>query len=278
MGDIIALEKNGTAPEKNEIAPKKNGVVPEHILVLGEEDIYRGNLLLVNAEHPLRSFQEERLVSADGSRTDVRIERDAANVLQFILQEISGGNAIVPVSGFRSAKEQTALWEDSLAENGEAFTRKYVARPNHSEHQTGLAIDLGLNQENIDFICPEFPYEGICQAFREAAPNYGFIERYGKGKEPITGISHEPWHFRYVGFPHSKIMTERGLCLEEYMEFMRQYREDFRLTYQWGGKGWIEIYYVPAAEGKTRIALPKTAIYQISGNNMDGFFVTVWRK
>ena len=84
-------------------------------------------------------------------------------------------------------------------ENGEEFTNQFVARPGHSEHQTGLAIDLGLKQPDIDFLRPYFPYKGICQTFRELSTDYGFIERYPAGKEAITGIAHEPWHFRYVG-------------------------------------------------------------------------------
>lgn len=79
---------------------------------------------------------------------------------------------------------------------------------------------MGLNKQDIDFIRPDFPYDGICGEFRKVAPNYGFIQRYTEDKEKITGISHEPWHFRYVGYPHSQIITERGLSLEEYIEFV----------------------------------------------------------
>ncbi len=72
-----------------------------------------------------------------------------------------------------------------------------------------MAIDLALNEGNIDFICPKFPYYGICQNFRNIAPKYGFIERYKDEKKAITKISKEEWHFRYVGYPHSKIITEK---------------------------------------------------------------------
>ena len=109
------------------------------------------------------------------------------------------------------------IYTDSLRENGPEFTAKFVAMPGHSEHLTGLAIDLGLRQPKIDFIRPAFPYEGICQKFRELAPAYGFIERYPKGKEHITGIAHEPWHFRYVGTPYSETMAFKGMTLEEYL-------------------------------------------------------------
>ena len=122
-----------------------------------------------------------------------------------------------PVSGWRSFEEQTDIYQNSLVKNGRSFTRKYVALPGHSEHQTGLAIDLGLRGPELDFIRPDFPYTGICQRFRERAVDFGFVERYPAGKEAVTGITHEPWHFRYVGPAHAREIVRRGLALEEYL-------------------------------------------------------------
>lgn len=65
------------------------------------------------------------------------------------------------------------------------------------------------------------PWSEICQIFRDRAADYGFIERYPKGKENITHIGHEPWHFRYVGVEHAKQMTERNPTLEEYVEWLK---------------------------------------------------------
>ena len=245
---------------------------------LEKEKIYCGTLLLVNAHYPLIDNNTKGLVPADARFPDILIKRDAANVLQFIFEKISAKNSIVPVSGYRSSKEQAAIYDGSLKENGEDFTKKYVALPNHSEHQTGLAIDLGLNKKDIDFICPDFPYDGICGEFRRIAPNYGFIERYSKDKEELTGISHEPWHFRYVGYPHSKIIVENGFSLEEYTEVIKAYRDNCKFVYKEAFGGVVEIYYIPATDDKTPISIPKNCIYQISGNNIDGFIVTVWRK
>ena len=139
-------------------------------------------------------------------------------------------------------------------------------------------ISLGLNEKEIDFIRPDFPYVGICNEFRKAAPDYGFIERYAKDKEEITGISHEPWHFRYVGYPHSKIMQENGFSLEEYTQFIKAYLEDKKYLFEQAHRAEIEIYYVPAKDDKTLIKIPENCVYQISGNNIDGFVVTIWRK
>ena len=246
-------------------------------VILRISDIYRGNLLLVNASHPLMSDSSDDLIPADPRFPDIRLKRGAANVLQMILEKVSAGSAIVPVSGYRSREEQTSIFEKSLIENGEEFTRKYVALPGCSEHETGLAIDLALNGPNIDFIRPNFPYDGICGAFRHIAPEHGFIERYPAGKEDITGISHEPWHFRYVGCPHSEIMSERGLTLEEYTDFIRRFNTGKRLVYN-GKCSAAEVFFVPSAGEMTAVSLSEKDISVISGNNVDGFIVTVWRK
>ncbi len=176
-------------------------------------------LVLVNAEHPLfHPVDPSELVCALDGYPGILLERTAAKALRKLLADIGSRDEIVPVSGWRSREEQKKIWKDTVAERGIDFARKYVALPACSEHETGLAIDLALNAPDIDFICPEFPRTGICRKFRELAPHYGFIERYQKEKETITGISEEPWHFRYVGTPHSVVIAEKGLSLEEYVE------------------------------------------------------------
>ncbi len=171
-------------------------------------------LVLVNARH---ACPEETLDLVPVGGSPVLLDREAARALDALMAQLDGWRSIVPVSGWRSLEEQTAIYQDSLAENGPEFTRKFVALPGHSEHQTGLAIDLGLRGPEVDFIRPDFPYEGICQRFRERAADFGFVERYPAGKEAVTGIAHEPWHFRYVGVPHARDMVRRGLVLEEYL-------------------------------------------------------------
>lgn len=175
------------------------------------------SLILVNGQHAYSPDAKQDLIPVREDHPDILLEREAVCALSCILERLDGWKFIVPVSGWRSLEEQLAIYQESLRENGPEFTARFVAMPGHSEHQTGLAIDLGLRQPDIDFIRPVFPYEGICQKFRELAPAFGFIERYPAGKEHITGIAHEPWHFRYVGMPHSEIMTFKGLTLEEYL-------------------------------------------------------------
>lgn len=235
--------------------------------------IHSGLLILVNAEHPIQHMERPVLAPAvPGS--DILLDTRAAAMLSGLISRLGAASEIVPVSGWRSAEEQQEIWDGSMLENGAEFTRKYVALPGCSEHQTGLAIDLALRADSIDFIRPEFPYDGICGRFRALAADYGFVERYQSGKEDITGIAAEPWHFRYVGRPHARIMCDMGLCLEEYVEYLRSYPYPERLLEVRG-----EIYEaeVGFAGARDALGLPD-APYQVSGNNVDGYIYTLWRK
>ena len=235
--------------------------------------IHSGLLVLVNAEHPIRGAERPVLAPAlPGS--EVLLDARAAAMLTGLVSRLRAAGEILPVSGWRSMREQQVIWDSSLRENGEDFTRKYVALPGCSEHQTGLAIDLALRAEEIDFIRPAFPYDGVCGQFRALAADYGFIERYEAGKERVTGIAAEPWHFRYVGRPHARLMRERSLCLEEYVELLRTFHYPGRLLEARGEAYEAEIGFAGARDS---FALPD-APYQVSGNNVDGYIYTLWRK
>lgn len=239
------------------------------------------NLILVNADHAYQGRGEE-LVRFPG--TGILLEKETAEQLYALLSTLPKGE-IVLVSGYRSMEEQTKIFEESVRENGMEFTRKYVAKPGCSEHQTGLAVDLGKKAKDIDFICPAFPYEGVCQKFRERAADYGFIERYEKEKEGITGISAEQWHFRYVGRPHGWIIREKGFALEEYLAYIRQFDDcNNPLHFRYFGNEY-EIYFqkgdekaeISEAESRNAELVLDSGMQQhitISGNNVDGFIIT----
>lgn len=247
-------------------------------ILLSNHTVYEGSLILVNRQHPYRAGKaEESLVLLPGN-DGVTLERRAAVLLSKLMEEIRGWRKIAAVSGWRSAEEQQKIWDSSLHKNGMEFTETYVALPGHSEHQTGLAVDLALRQRVIDFIRPAFPYSGICGTFRKRAALFGFVERYPKGKEETTGIGHEPWHFRYVGMPHAAIMTELGLTLEEYTDFLQQFPYGSR-SYEYQKEGLVvAVSYQKAGSGLcTPLEVDTTAPYSVSGNNVNGFIITEWR-
>lgn len=240
-----------------------------------KDGIYSGDLILVNAAQGICPGTTPPLVPAHPSAPSILMCSHAAAALSRLMEEIDGWKSIVPVSGWRSREEQQRIWDGSLEENGILFTKKYVAVPGHSEHQTGLAIDLGLRQEPLDFICPAFPDSGICRTFREKAAGHGFILRYPAGKEGITGIAHEPWHFRYVGAPHAEIMAREGMCLEEYVLFLKQFPYGDRPFQVQCGQHSVSVSYLEAAGGGTDI-FPQGCC-SVSGNNVDGYILTEWR-
>lgn len=246
-------------------------------ITLNHKDIHKGSLILINKRHPLVEDNHDlSIIPASTEEPEIYLEVTAAAVLSHLLKVLHCQKDILPVSGYRSMEEQQRIYAVSLEDNGKEFTEKYVALPKHSEHQTGLAIDLALKKDEIDFICPEFPYEGICNVFRDKAPLFGFIERYQEGKERVTGIAHEPWHFRYVGYPHSLLMSEKDLVLEEYIEFLKEFPYDKAHFVTKVNNQTVEIFYVNSTIHR-EIHLPEDAIHQISGNNIDGFIVTLWR-
>lgn len=247
---------------------------------LQKHSVSFGSLILVNADNTYNAIiSEDHLVAVCESCSSVYMERRAAALLDMLMKEINGWNDIAPVSGWRTAQVQKEIWDNSMQAKGELFTRQYVAEPGHSEHETGLAIDLGLRKEEIDFIRPEFPDLGICRLFSDKAAEFGFILRYPKGKEHITGIAYEPWHFRYVGIPHAEIMSVLDFTLEEYHAFVKRFPYgEPPLTFT--KKNLVfEISYLRlnCAEDKIH-EVYESARGMVSGNNSDGYIITTWKN
>src|SRR5699024_10437213 len=99
--------------------------------------------VLVNRENGLETDCDMSELVPVGKAPDVLFHRRAAAALEHLMAQIDGWEHIVPVSGWRSFRQQTDIWNDTVITRGEDFARRFVALPGHSEHQTGLAIDLG---------------------------------------------------------------------------------------------------------------------------------------
>lgn len=119
-------------------------------------------------------------------------------------------------SGFRSYDYQAQIYNNYVAMDGQANADTYSARPGHSEHQTGLAIDCNIIDDSFTGTPEAIWLENHCH-------EYGFIIRYPKGKEGVTGYKYEPWHIRYIGVENAKAVHNSGLCLEEYLGITSQY-------------------------------------------------------
>ena len=126
------------------------------------------------------------------------------------------GLSIFVKSGFRSYYDQRYIYNGYAASDGVANADRYSARAGHSEHQSGMAIDV-----NCTYTSFANEPEGIW--LKNNCYKYGFIIRYPEGKEHITGYMYEPWHIRYVGVDLATAVTESGLCLEEYFGITSSY-------------------------------------------------------
>lgn len=124
------------------------------------------------------------------------------------------GYKIVAVSAYRDFSYQENLFNYYVEKYGEDYALNCSAKAGHSEHQTGLAVDvMGSNNSYDDFeLSDEFEW------MINNAHKYGFILRYPKNKEKITGFKYEPWHYRYVGVEVAKIIYENKITLEEYLK------------------------------------------------------------
>lgn len=266
------------------------------------KDVTRGSLILVNQQYPLQSppaasdlidlnNQQQDLLSPHAGKfenvlsclehpiEEIYLHKQAATMLFSLLKKIHAGRRITAVSGYRSHTEQLSIWEETLSREGNSFAEKFVARPGCSEHQTGLAIDLAKTAPSIDYICPDFPKEDVIASFCNLAPQFGFVLRYPSGKESITHIGHEPWHFRYVGFPHSVIMTNRQMVLEEYLDMLEAETSPLKpLTYTQDGARIDIIYLSMLNRQKIEVDFSDALPHTLSGTNKSGIVLTRFRR
>jgi D-alanyl-D-alanine carboxypeptidase len=154
---------------------------------------------------------------ANATTMQSHLRADAAAALE---QLFAGARAeglhLALISGYRSAAYQTTVYNSAVRSVGQAAADQAVARPGHSEHQTGLAADIGRTDDACDIAaCFGDTAEGRWVAAH--APDYGFIVRYPAGRESLTGYQYEPWHMRYVGPDAARALTTANQILEEYL-------------------------------------------------------------
>jgi D-alanyl-D-alanine carboxypeptidase len=169
--------------------------------------------ILVNTEHPIPRGAEIKTMSPVGV---VPVKDGSVTVGKTIIEPLrklfggaseAGFSDLYITSGLRTYEKQKSLYE-------KAEDQTYVQKPNCSEHQTGLAVDIA-SKDGGSLVQPQLK---AGRWLAENAWRYGFILRYPEDKEEITGISYEPWHFRYVGKSAAKTCYEKNFCLEEYHE------------------------------------------------------------
>lgn len=167
---------------------------------------YIGGILIVNKTYPLPSWYGNGLTpELVGAFNAMRAAAAAEQGLDLWI-----------VSGFRSYATQVSTYNYFVANYGQAYADTTSARPGHSEHQSGLAIDVNLVDQS-------FGSTTVGMWVAANAHRFGFVVRYPQGKEHITGYMYEPWHLRYLGSELAATLYSSGLTLEEYLGITSQY-------------------------------------------------------
>lgn len=179
-------------------------------------------LLLVNYENPLPS---DFNITPTIIRGDVEVDDRIYDALNDLLKDSeSAGVNLWLASGYRSVDLQTTILDREI-ELGESkgmdtdearqAALQTIAEPGYSEHHTGLAIDFNT-------VSADFEFTDEYKWLKENAANYGFVQRYSEEKVHVTKILEEVWHYRYVGVEHAKEMNSLNMCLEEYLDYLKQ--------------------------------------------------------
>ena len=264
-------------------APTEEKNIYENVAV-SNEDVHAGDLILVNTdtayveENPTEivSIYDHKTDNYHVSGTETSLRQPAVDALNQMLDAFyvaTGHQDMIVISGYRTNAQQQELYDADLAETGEQTSTR-VALPGHSEHESGYALDFSLYTDGV-----QYDYDGTGEYawINENCAHYGYVLRYTEDKQDTTGIQAEPWHYRYVGQPHATYMMENNVCLEEYLTLLKNYTADEPLSItNWDGEIY-QVYYVAAdaSADSTYIMVPPNAKYTVSGNNSDGFIVTV---
>lgn len=223
------------------------------------------DLMLVNRDHIVPdSFEDSGLLSGYPliplATSDIKINDDTLTAAKewFDDAQKKGYDTLYVTSGYRTIERQKELYE-------EAADKSFVQPPGASEHQTGYAIDISAKEIGIHQLASHSEGKWLMKT----AAKYGFLLRYPEDKTDITGISYEPWHFRYVGQPHAYYCDLKNICLEEYIEYLQsvgEYRIEVDGIY-------YSVYYVRPTDGILKV--PAIPDCKISADNTGGYIITI---
>ena len=258
-------------------------------IVVPKSQVNKGSLILVSANNKVVYPAANELVDFYGNKTNsyqisaanMKINKEVLPYINNMMDDFykaTKKNDIIIWTSYRDEARQTQVYNEYVAQFGidESAPVKKVSKPGESDHNTGLGIALKAYYNGVTHKLTDVQgYSWIM----ENCHKYGFIERYPADKKEKTGIDYsDSYYLRYVGVPHSEIMKAESLTLEEYIILLKDYsfgNAHYQYTASDGTE--YEFYYVRAeGNGDTcTISVPKDKEYTVSGNNMDGFIVTV---
>lgn len=206
-------------PEKEKGSEKKTNTVVDDPF-LNYQQLSDPFLVLVNARVPLPENWQVTPRMVDDEQVDLRMYEDLSAMYQAAAEEEVW---FWTASGYRSREDQQIILDRAVEENvqngmteEEALETALhtIAMPGHSEHHTGLAVDLNDVSDN-------FEETEAYRWLKKHGADFGFVQRYRADKSELTGIDNESWHYRYVGKKHAKEMERLDMCLEEYVLYLK---------------------------------------------------------
>lgn len=286
---ITTTEAETTAPETTETtetqpaettteaAEKKEGYKGEEHL---HDEIYSGNLVAVNAENEYKFMEDDvNLVNI----IDVKNHNYSVSENQMKLDEEVVTQINDMMTAFLKAedREDSNIWlvegfRDYDSQSDKYYGGTSIFSPGHSEYHTGRTFDFAVftEEDTSYYFSPKDEYEW----FADNASKFGFVIRFPEGKDEITGEKFRARTYRYVGVPHAEYMYDNNLCLEEYIELLKSHTKDEPIEFADDNHEYM-IYYSEAGDSvKAVVPVPEDYEYSVSGNNEDGFIVTIIRK
>ena len=194
--------------------------------------------ILVNNQHEIPTNWEDTIELVEYKNSEDwggKVESKAYDAYLALKDDLANENVFIDLdSAYRSVEAQQKVWDEFLQKYGEAYTRTHVAKPHHSEHHTGLALDVFLIIDNKGVYENEdmLKHPDIWKKIHAKLADHGFILRYLPGKKYITGYSYEPWHIRYLDDSSTahEIM-DKGLTYEEYLNDVDPLVKDCTVDY-----------------------------------------------
>ncbi len=232
---VSSSTQSGTT--SSESTQKEYPNTPEGRLQEIEDDLSSDFLRVVSAKNPLPEGFVSKTTTFRFEGFNVTVDPRVKDALSAFLNAAKKEGYIPnTISSYRDHQRQTNNYNNKVNQylnkgysqkDAEIEAGKIVAVPGTSEHEYGMTADICINTR--DALYPETIEKMEDNIWnREHCAEYGFIVRYPKGKEEITGIMYEPWHFRYVGVKHAKIIMENDLCLEEYVQMLEKERDELK--------------------------------------------------
>lgn len=265
--------------------------------VYAKSQIYQGSLLLIDEDHPFVTSSDiasklTTIREVRNSRPKVTVDGKSNYSLYFMAQYVEVDGSIVNklLDMADACYTETKINDLCISTNG-AYRTYDTQKDMYDKNLTSVPAGCSDFNSGLSVYFVGYPDSGGNPALDEAnyangavlaewlennAYKYGFIKRHTSAKVSVTGQPEDVGHYRYVGYPHSYIMNEQNLCLEEYIIMISQYTangEHYLVTAEDGHT--YEIYYVASEGDITNVTVPASLPYTVSGDNYSGFIVTV---